>query len=86
MLQKPEALGRVLKWVIKLGQFNVNFHSRTAIKGQALADFIAKFTYSNATEVTGTANSTEAAKVAGVREREDYAPTKKETLNSGPYM
>ena len=26
VLQKPEASGRLLKWVIKLGQFDMNFH------------------------------------------------------------
>ena len=54
-------------------------------KGQALADFIAEFTYSNAAEVTGTADSVEVAKVAEVRGREDSVPTKG-TLNNGPYM
>ena len=33
VLQKPETLGRLLKWVIKLGQFEVNFRPQTAIKG-----------------------------------------------------
>ena len=46
-----------------------------AIKGQALANFMAEFTYSNATEVTGTANSAEAVKAMRVREREDSVPT-----------
>ena len=32
VLQKLEALGRLLKWVIELGQFNVNFYLRTIIK------------------------------------------------------
>ena len=48
------------------------------IKGQALADFIVEFTYSNAAKVTGTANSAEAAKVAGVRKREDSVPTERD--------
>ena len=26
VLQKPKALGRLLKWAIELGQFDVNFH------------------------------------------------------------
>ena len=46
-----------------------------AIKGQALADFIVEFTYSNAAEVTGTNNSAEAANATGVRERENFVPT-----------
>ena len=54
--------------------FEVNFHPRTVIKGQALVDFIAEFTYSNVIEVTGTTNSAEATKVAGVREKENSVP------------
>ena len=48
------------------------------IRGQALADFIAEFTYSNAAEVTGMANSTEPAKAAGVREKDSSIPTKRD--------
>ena len=47
VLQKPEAPGELLKWATELGQFEVNFRPRTKIKEQALANFIAKFTYSN---------------------------------------
>ena len=46
-----------------------------AIKGQALANFIAEFT-SNAAEVIETTNNTEAVKVAEVREKENSVPTK----------
>ena len=76
VLQKPEALGRLLKWAIELGHFEVNFWPWTTIKGQALADFIVEFTYSNAVEVTETANNAEAAKATRVKEREDSVPTK----------
>ncbi|XP_052193804.1 uncharacterized protein LOC127802147 [Diospyros lotus] len=44
ILQKPDTLGRLLKWAIELTQFNLEYKPRTAIKGQALADFIAEFT------------------------------------------
>ena len=40
VLQKLEASGRLLKWVIELRQFEVNFCPRTTIKAQALANFI----------------------------------------------
>ena len=33
VLQKPEASGMLLKWVIELGQFDVNFCPCTTIKG-----------------------------------------------------
>ena len=64
MLQKSEALGKLFKWAIELGQFEVNFYPRTTIKGQALANFIAEFTYSNTAKVTRMSNSTKVAKAA----------------------
>ena len=45
------------------------------IKGQALADIIAEFTYSNVVEVTWMANGAEAAKASVVRGREDSVLT-----------
>ena len=48
------------------------------IKGQVLADFIAKFTYSNTAEVTGMSDSTEAAKAVKVREKESSVPTERD--------
>ncbi|XP_065635254.1 uncharacterized protein LOC136069991 [Quercus suber] len=44
-ISKPEAAGRMVQWAIELSQFDVEYHPRTAIKAQALADFIAEFTY-----------------------------------------
>lgn len=40
VLAKPETSGRLLKWSIELGQFEITYHPRTTIKGQALADSI----------------------------------------------
>ena len=48
------------------------------IKGQALVDFIAEFTYSNAAKVTGVTNSTEAVKAARVRKKKNSVPTKRD--------
>ncbi|KAL5547002.1 hypothetical protein UlMin_006689 [Ulmus minor] len=45
ILQKPDISGRLAKWSIELGEFDILFKPRTAIKGQALADFIVEFTY-----------------------------------------
>ena len=45
VLQKPEASSRLAKWAIELGEFDIQFNPRIAIKGQALTDFVAKFTY-----------------------------------------
>ncbi|XP_074359640.1 uncharacterized protein LOC141699685 [Apium graveolens] len=43
VLHKPESSGRMLKWAVELGQFDLEYVPRTAIKGQALADFLLKF-------------------------------------------
>ncbi|XP_058070913.1 uncharacterized protein LOC131219947 [Magnolia sinica] len=43
VLQKPEVSSRLTKWAIELGEFDIQFRSRTAIKSQVVADFIAKF-------------------------------------------
>jgi hypothetical protein len=40
ILQKPDLSGRLVNWAIELGQFDIELHSRTTIKGQALADFL----------------------------------------------
>lgn len=40
---KPEASGRMLKWAVELGQFDIEYKPRSSIKGQALADFILEF-------------------------------------------
>ena len=44
-MNKLEAAGRMVQWAIKLSQFNIEYHPRTAIKAQALVDFIAEFTF-----------------------------------------
>ena len=43
-MNRPEAVGRMVQWAIELSQFDIEYHPRTAIKAQALADFIAEFT------------------------------------------
>ena len=43
-MNKPEAAGQMVQWAIELSQFDVEYRPRTAIKAQALADFIAEFT------------------------------------------
>ena len=45
VLRKPEVSGRLVKWAVELTQFDILYQPRTAIKGQALADFIAEFTF-----------------------------------------
>ena len=40
-MSSPEAAGRMALWAVELSEFNIRYHSRTAIKGQVVADFIA---------------------------------------------
>ena len=51
-MQKPEAVGRLLKWAVELSQFDIQYQPRTAIKGQALEDFVAEFTEPSISEPT----------------------------------
>ncbi|XP_021802453.1 uncharacterized protein LOC110746532 [Prunus avium] len=50
VFQKPETSGRLVKWAIKLGEFDIQFKPRPAEKGQVVADFIAELTPSEASE------------------------------------
>ena len=43
-MDKLEAARRMVQWAIEFSQFDIVYHPRTAIKAQALADFIAEFT------------------------------------------
>ena len=43
-MNKPEAARRMVQWAIKFSQFDIEYHPRTAIKAQALVDFIVEFT------------------------------------------
>lgn len=40
VLQKPDLSGRLVNWAIELGEFDIEYHPRTATKAQALADFV----------------------------------------------
>ncbi|CAL8991629.1 unnamed protein product [Prunus brigantina] len=44
VLQKPETSGRLIKWAIELGEFDISYHPRQSEKRQAVADFIPEFT------------------------------------------
>ncbi|KAM2481839.1 hypothetical protein PS1_005304 [Malus domestica] len=45
ILQSPDTSGRMIKWAIALGEFNISYQPKPAEKGQAVAYFIADFTY-----------------------------------------
>ena len=51
-MNKLEAAGRMVQWAIELSQFDIEYHPRMAIKTQALADFIAEFTFPDEDSLT----------------------------------
>ena len=42
-MNKLEAVGRLIQWAIELSEFDIKYQPRSAIKAQALADFIVEF-------------------------------------------
>src|SRR5213596_695982 len=44
ILHNRNTTGQIAKWVVELGSFELTFQPRTAIKSQALVDFIAEWT------------------------------------------
>ncbi|XP_071712486.1 uncharacterized protein [Rutidosis leptorrhynchoides] len=44
ILKHPESLGRLAKWAVELGEYEINFSLRHAVKGQILADFLLETT------------------------------------------
>ncbi|XP_027174121.1 uncharacterized protein LOC113773696 [Coffea eugenioides] len=49
VLSRPEASGRLTKW-IELGEYDLSYEPRTAIKAQALSDFLAELTFEEVNE------------------------------------
>ena len=43
-MNKLEAARQLIQWAIELSKFDIRYQTRSAIKAQALADFIAEFT------------------------------------------
>jgi hypothetical protein len=43
ILRNQDATGRISKWAAELGALNIDFKPRTAIKSQALVDFMAEW-------------------------------------------
>ncbi|XP_027171695.1 uncharacterized protein LOC113771297 [Coffea eugenioides] len=52
ILVRPEASGRLTKWAVELGEYDLSYEPRTAIKAQALADFLAELTFAEGREST----------------------------------
>lgn len=49
---KPYASGRLVKWSVELGEFDIEYRPRIAINGQAVADFVTELTTSASQEKT----------------------------------
>lgn len=43
VLQRPESSGRLSVWSVRLGEFDIRFEARKALKAQILADFVTEF-------------------------------------------
>ena len=59
ILQNADYTGRVAKWGTILGAFDIKYMPRTSIKGQVLADLVAKFTEPPIEELESTKNMDE---------------------------
>ena len=46
LLQKADYTGRIAKWGMIWGAFDIKYMPRTSVKGQVLADLVAEFTES----------------------------------------
>ena len=44
ILRSPDTSNRVAKWTVRLGEFDISFHSRSALKAQVITDFIIECT------------------------------------------
>jgi len=44
ILRNKEANGHIIKWIVELSTYSIEFRSRPTIKSQALADFVAEWT------------------------------------------
>src|SRR5438128_1001251 len=52
ILHNRDATGRIAKWAVELGAFELTFQPRTAIKSQALIEFIAEWTEVQTPDIT----------------------------------
>ncbi|KAL6193698.1 hypothetical protein ACLB2K_034782 [Fragaria x ananassa] len=79
---KPEISGRLVKWAIELGEFDIHYRPRVAIKGQAAANFISELT---PMKVVGESSEPTPTKVVGVSNeanREENGPGADKEMHS----
>lgn len=65
VLQNPELFGQIAKWVIELGEFDIEYVPQTTIKAQALADFVVEFTEHPGPILRAVGKSTDAPTMEG---------------------
>ena len=51
LLKRSDFTGRIAKWGTRLGSFDIRYRPRNAVKGQVLANFVAKFSAKNNMEM-----------------------------------
>ena len=56
ILRSVDNTGRIAKWGTILGAFDIKYMPRTSVKGQVLADLVAKFTESPMEELKPAEN------------------------------
>ncbi|KAL0453506.1 UNVERIFIED_CONTAM: hypothetical protein Slati_1328700 [Sesamum latifolium] len=44
IMTRPDASGRLVKWAVEMGEYDIEYQSKTTIKAQVLADFVVEFT------------------------------------------
>lgn len=44
ILHRPKVSGQLMKWAVELGEFDITYQNRTALKSRVLADFVVKMT------------------------------------------
>ncbi|GAV69727.1 hypothetical protein CFOL_v3_13228 [Cephalotus follicularis] len=56
VLAKPDMSGRLVKWSVELGEYNVKYEARPVIKSQVLTDFVGDNTLTECTEEDSSEN------------------------------
>ncbi|RVX23028.1 Retrovirus-related Pol polyprotein from transposon 297 [Vitis vinifera] len=54
VLHKPDITGRMLRWVIELSEYGIDYQPRLSLKGQVMADFIAELPEARALDKEST--------------------------------
>ena len=77
IMHSPKSSERLIKWAIELGEFDIKYRPQTAIKAQAIADFVVECTIANQ-EVGGQEEIDKPVQEQGQKEKEDLETTSKE--------